>query len=542
MPEYLSPGVYVEEVDAGAKPIEAVGTAMPVFVGFTEKAEITEMIDGEALTKDLLNRPQLVTNWTQFVERFGAFVDGAYLPHGVYGYFLNGGSRCYVLSVKTIPRAKTALLNSDGKPKLIVEAKQAGFDGARLRIKINVPEATATAADETDEEGVAGTTSNGAAPFTLTVEKQGRSGAWLPKEVVRDVQLAEVEDEDGNKSVAVAYRNNRAPQLVNIIIPENGTETVTQLWPRTQEQTLTIQDQQMAPVGDSDYQGDVMERTGVEGLAELDAATMVVVPDLMNTPPGEKLNLTMVKAVQSLIISHCELMGDRVAILDSPPNMDPQAIKKWRMDTAGFDSSYAALYYPWIQIMNPITNEPMNFPPSAHIAGVWARNDNTRGVHKAPANEIIQGSIGLTRNVTKGEHDTLNPNGINVIRAFPGMGIRIWGARTLSSDASWRYINVRRLFNMIKKSIERGTMWAVFEPNDERLWSRLSRDISSFLATVWSTGALFGSTPTQSFFVKCDAELNPAASRDLGRLIMEIGISPVKPAEFIIFRISQWSE
>jgi hypothetical protein len=192
--------------------------------------------------------------------------------------------------------------------------------------------------------------------------------------------------------------------------------------------------------------------------------------------------------------------------------------------------------------MDPVTNAPMTFPPSGHIAGVWARNDNTRGVHKAPANEVVQGAIGLTRNLTKGEHDTLNPDGINVIRAFPGMGIRIWGARTLSSDASWRYINVRRLFNMIKKSIERGTMWAVFEPNDPRLWGRLSRDISSFLATVWATGALFGSTPSESFFVKCDAELNPSESRDLGRLIMEVGISPVKPAEFVIFRISQWAE
>jgi len=298
----------------------------------------------------------------------------------------------------------------------------------------------------------------------------------------------------------------------------------------------------MSPIGYADYQGDVTERRGSEGLAELDDATIIVVPDLMNVPPGQKLDLDMVKAVQTLIIGHCEQMADRVVVLDAPPNLSPQEIGKWRMDIAGYDSSYATLYYPWIEIMDPVANEKIAFPPSGHVAGVWARNDNTRGVHKAPANEVIRGAIGLVRNVTKGEHDTLNPNGVNVIRAFPGMGIRVWGARTLSSDPSWRYLNVRRLFNMIKKSIERGTMWAVFEPNDERLWSRLSRDVTSFLSVIWSTGALFGASPTQSFFVKCDAELNPTASRDLGRLVMEIGVSPVKPAEFVIFRISQWSE
>jgi len=530
MPEYLSPGVYVEEVNSGPKPIEAVGTAMAVFVGFSERAERTETVNGEKITKDLLNKPQLVTNWTQYVESFGSFVSGAFMPHSVYGYFLNGGSRCYVMSVKTLPRAQTVLLNGEGKPKLIVRAKQSGFDGMQLRVKIE------------HEVNGSGPAADGLNPFTVTVERQGRTGAWVPKEVVRQVRLEEVTDAAGAKSVTVTYRNNRAPQSINLVLPENGTEPLAALWPRPQEQSLTIQEQLMSPIGYADYQGDVTERTGIEGLAELDDATIIVVPDLMNVPPGQKLDLDMVKAVQTLIIGHCEQMADRVAVLDAPPNLSPQEIGKWRMDIAGYDSSYATLYYPWIEIMDPVANEKIAFPPSGHVAGVWARNDNTRGVHKAPANEVIRGAIGLVRNVTKGEHDTLNPNGVNVIRAFPGMGIRVWGARTLSSDPSWRYLNVRRLFNMIKKSIERGTMWAVFEPNDERLWSRLSRDVTSFLSVIWSTGALFGASPTQSFFVKCDAELNPTASRDLGRLVMEIGVSPVKPAEFVIFRISQWSE
>jgi hypothetical protein len=153
----------------------------------------------------------------------------------------------------------------------------------------------------------------------------------------------------------------------------------------------------------------------------------------------------------------------------------------------------------------------------------------------------VLGATGLAYNMTKGEQDTLNPNGVNCIRSFPGRGIRIWGARTLSSDPSWRYINVRRLFNYVEKSIERGTQWVVFEPNDMMLWARVRRDINSFLTTVWSEGALFGASPNQAFFVTCDASLNPPESRDLGRLIVEIGMSPVKPAEFVIFRISQWA-
>lgn len=559
MPEYLSPGVYIEEVDRGPKPIEGVGTAMPVFVGFSEKAQIAEQIDGEIITRDVLGLPLLVTNWTQYVERFGGFAEGAYMPHSVYGYFMNGGSRCYVLSVKTIPKAQAALLSGDGKPQLLIRAKQAGLDGLRLRVKIDVPELPAPAAaakkaekpaSEKKEEGgeaapppdtaVTPTTGGGSlSPFSMTIERQGPSGAWQVKEVLRDVALAEVETDNGPE-VRVTYKNNRASDWIELVVPE-GKASLAKLWPRTQEQSLKIEPSLVAPAKYSDFQGDVIERTGIEGLEALDDVTMVCVPDLMTPMPGQQLDLSMVKAVQTLIIGHCERTGDRVAILDAPPNMNPQQIKKWRMDTAGFDSSYATLYYPWIQVTDPVKNTPMLIPPSGHLAGVWARNDNTRGVHKAPANEVVRGVTGLAYNVTKGEQDTLNPNGVNCIRAFPGMGIRVWGARTLSSNPSWRYLNVRRLFNYVEKSIERGTQWVVFEPNDPFLWMRITRDVSAFLGTVWAQGALFGTTPDQAFYVKCDEELNPQATRDVGQLIVEIGMSPVKPAEFVIFRISQWA-
>jgi phage tail sheath protein FI len=249
-----------------------------------------------------------------------------------------------------------------------------------------------------------------------------------------------------------------------------------------------------------------------------------------------------VQAVQQSIIDYCELVRYCFAILDAPPGLMPQEAKEWRFEV-NYDSTRAALYYPWIEVADLTggNGRTRTIPPSGHVAGIYARTDATRGVHKAPANEVIRGVIGLEVQVTKGEQDLLNPIGVNCIRSFPGRGIRVWGARTLSSDASWRYINVRRLFSMIEESIERGTQWVVFEPNDQFLWSRVSRDVRAFLRMVWRSGALFGTSPDQAFYVKCDAETNPSELRDLGQMVVEIGIAPVKPAEFVIFRVSQWS-
>jgi hypothetical protein len=249
-----------------------------------------------------------------------------------------------------------------------------------------------------------------------------------------------------------------------------------------------------------------------------------------------------VKAIQQAMLDHCANMKDRFAILDCPPDMNPQQIKDWRMKEAGYDSKYGALYYPWIKVANPLGDgETVVVPPSGHMAGIYARNDTERGVHKAPANEVVRGALGLELKITKSEQDSLNPDGINCIRAFPGRGIRVWGARTISSDALWRYINVRRLFNFIEESIELGTQWVVFEPNDRDLWERIKRDIRAFLTRVWRDGALFGATPDEAFYVKCDEELNTVEVRDAGQVIIEIGLAPVKPAEFVIFRISQWA-
>ena len=544
MPEYLSPGVYVEEVDRGPKPIEGVGTAMAAFVGFTEKAEYVREVDGQMVVENLINRPQLVTNWTQFRERFGDFVPGTYLPQSVYGYFTNGGSRCYVMSVRTFPKATAQLLNAAGKPALTVRARLAGPEGTRLRVRVEAPALPAGKKGAAPKEGEAEAPapeaeSEGDSSFTFHVDQALPNNEWRTVETIKGIQFQQAMV-DGEKQVQVVYANNKLPKLIELIL-SSVKAPLSQLAPRDQEQPLVIDKQLLPPTSSGEFKGDVQARSGVEGLEALDDVTMLVVPDLMTTLPGEKLDLQMVKAVQTLMIAHCSRLGDRVAILDTPPDLTPQEVKNWRMNVTGFDSSYAAMYYPWIEIMDPSTNKVIAVPPSGHVAGIWARSDNTRGVHKAPANEIVLGAVGTKYHTTKGEQDTLNPNGVNCIRAFPGRGIRVWGARTLSSDPAWRYINVRRLFNYVEKSIENGTQWVVFEPNDRKLWARVRRDVTAFLKTVWRDGALFGSSPDEAFYVKCDDELNPPESRDLGRLIIEIGMSPVKPAEFVIFRISQWA-
>ena len=220
---------------------------------------------------------------------------------------------------------------------------------------------------------------------------------------------------------------------------------------------------------------------------------------------------------------------------------NPEDILNWRMNEAGYDSMHGALYYPWLKISDPLSGRSKFIPPSGHIAGIYSRSDSQRGVHKAPANEDISGVIDVKINVTRGEQDLLNPVGINCIRKFAGRGVRVWGARTLSSDPAWRYINVRRLFNFVEESVERSMQWTVFEPNDVYLWGKVNRDISAFLRVVWRSGALFGVDPNQAFYVKCDEELNPQEVRDQGLMICEIGMAPVKPAEFVIFRFSQYA-
>ena len=246
------------------------------------------------------------------------------------------------------------------------------------------------------------------------------------------------------------------------------------------------------------------------------------------------------------MISHCEAMKNRFCILDPTRDADINAIRKQR-ELLLSERGYAALYYPWIKVSIETLNggevKLINdyIPPGGYLAGVYARTDRDRGVHKAPANEIVQGAIGVKAAVTQRQQDILNPLGINSIRAFAGRGIRVWGGRTISDDSLWKYVNIRRLFIFLEESIDEGTQWVVFEPDNQKLWARVKQSITQFLTEVWKDGALMGSKAEQAFFVNCDLTTMTRDDIANGRLIIVIGVAPVKPAEFIIFRVAHWS-
>ncbi len=510
-PEYLSPGVYVEEVDRGAKPIEGAGTAMAAFVGFAEQGPI--------------NQPTFIPNWTEFVNTFGGFIKGVYLGPAVYGYFQNGGGRCYVTRLPggeeeaAEPKA-VAALPSHAQPSLeslTITALEAGAAGAEISVEVVKPSGEEVPEDQ----------------FNLVV----RRGAT--EEVFENLSFSKAK---GARNVVDVV--NKQSNLIRVAEKESALSLVERA-PNAGTYSLTIgkvKSTALAKISADVIIGDAAERTGLSGFEVADEVTMLCVPDLMALYQAGALSMEGVKAVQLAMIAHCENMKDRFAILDCPPGLTPQQVKDWRMKDAGYDTKYGAVYYPWVRVANPVGNgDSVLMPPSGYMAGIYARSDTERGVHKAPANEVVRGAMGVEMLITKSEQDILNPIGVNCIRAFPGRGIRVWGARTLSSDPSWRYINVRRLFNFVEKSIQMGTQWVVFEPNDMDLWARIRRDITAFMTMVWRSGALFGAAPSQAFYVKCDEENNPPEARDLGQVIIEIGMAPVKPAEFVIFRISQWA-
>ena len=274
---------------------------------------------------------------------------------------------------------------------------------------------------------------------------------------------------------------------------------------------------------------------GIDALNRVDDVNIVCIPDRTDA------------TVQQAMIAHCEHMGDRFAILNAALNAPPFGAGSILEQRAALESQrgYAALYYPWIHISDPqgSNGDMLLVPPTGHIAGVYARSDAQRGVHKAPANELMTGVLKLERQLTNDEQGELNVEGINVLRVFPNqVRPNVWGARTTAPAAQtpWRYVNVRRLMLFIEESIEEGIQWAVFEPNNQALWEKLKRTIGEFLARVWRSGALFGATPEEAYYVKCDEELNPASVRALGQVYVEIGVAPVRPAEFIIVRIGQW--
>jgi phage tail sheath protein FI len=419
MPQYLSPGVYVEEVPSAAQPIAGVGTSTAAFVGKV------------ASTTVMPNQP----------GRFVMEADGV-----------------------------TPKKGADGQP-------------------VPVPFTLADA-------GV---------PYLVTSWEQYKN--TFGDFQVAPAAAAPAEGDKGKATEDVPGRNRILAHAVYGFFNNGGTRA----W------VVRLADATNA----TQVQG------ALDALKAIDEVSLVAVPGAVDD------------TIQKKVIDHCASMGDRFAILDGRRAATPTVT-----DIAGGTgtSDYAAMYFPWISVWDPSQNRSDFVPPSGHLAGIFARVDGGRGVHKAPANEVIRGANGLERRLSKADQDGLNPRGINVIRDFDG-NIKVWGARTLGGDANgeWKYLNVRRTFLYLRKSIDRGTQWVVFEPNTPALWAKITRNINAFLTTVWRAGALFGNTPQEAFYVKCDAATNPVELRDLGQVVTEIGVSVVRPAEFVIFRISQWS-
>ena len=533
---YGAPGVYIEEQPSGSMPIEGVGTAVAAFVGFTERYDV-----GQGDPTDPAGvKPQLVTSWPQFERIYGGFVRGAMLPHAVRGFFENGGGKAYICRIPTSDGdaanggRPTLTLPTTDKPDTPSLQLSAVDPGRNLVVEVVPP----PPAPPQEGEGEGGGTSNGTGEYTLRVYEGGAL-----REELGGLQFS------GRSTRTVEKTVNDRSKFVRIEVQPLQGASLAERTPAAGRYTLEAPPVSSKSVTPADLVGSESERTGYQGLAIAENVTMVAIPDLVTVATREDggIDEEMFLGAQKQLIDFCEASHNKMAILDTPPGLNATRALEWRARLAR-DSAFGALYYPNVVISNPLarpgaTNGELSLtvPASGHVAGVWARTDAARGVWKAPANEALRGIVRLESEVTNGEQDLLNPDGVNCIRSFGSYGTKIWGARTLAkTDPSWRYINVRRLFNFVEESIQRGTQWAVFEPNDYDLWQRVKRTITSFLRGLWMQGALVGATPEQAFYVLCDASNNPPSSVDEGKLIVEIGIAPVKPAEFVIFRISQW--
>jgi uncharacterized protein len=534
---YGAPGVYIEEQPSGSMPIEGVGTAVAAFVGFTERYDREQ---GDP-TDPAGVKPQLVTSWPQYERVYGGFVRGAMLPHAVRGFFSNGGSAAYICRIPTTdgdsdggnPTLTLPAADSPQTPSMQLSAVDRDKN---LEIEVVPPPPAPAPAEGENADGAAG--GDGTGDYTLRVYEGGQL-----REELGGIQFS------GRSARAVEKTVNERSKFVRIELNPLQGASLAERTPAAGRYTLEAPPVSAVSVTPADLVGSESDRTGYQGLAIAENVTMVAIPDLVTVTSRDdgSVDEEMFLGAQKQLIDFCEASHNKMAILDTPPGLNATRALEWRSRLAR-DSAFAALYYPNVVVSNPLarpgaTNGELylTVPTAGHVAGVWARTDGARGVWKAPANEAVRGIVRLESDVTNGEQDLLNPDGVNCIRSFGSYGTKIWGARTLAkTDPSWRYINVRRLFNFIEESIQRGTQWAVFEPNDYDLWQRVKRNITSFLRGLWMQGALVGATPEQAFYVLCDESNNPASSVDEGKLIVEIGIAPVKPAEFVIFRISQW--
>jgi phage tail sheath protein FI len=507
MPEYLHPGVYIEEIERGPRPIEGVPTSTAAFLGQTERGP---------------TRPRLVTSYNDYKRWFGGvFGDGArFMPYAVSGFFENGGKRLYVCRIV----GENAAFAANGFGPCTVTAQGAGTWGNQVWVKVS----DSTTRDAQNQPvgfrlqvAYWSSVPPNFTPFNPFDPANRRS---LPRPA-----LTEDFDDLVTSETAPDYYRKRL-ESGSALVSLDGPPNVR---PDAGEAMLSGGQDDATAIGVDDFVGEPAgTRTDPQGLdaLKLDAFREVA---LVYAPHPAQDSLPIAKAV----IDHCELKRFRFGVIDCERNEADVGNLDPRTDIS--ETSYAAFYYPWLYVSDPQTGARKLVPPGGHALGIYARTDAERGVFKAPANEVARGVLALEFDIDDGRQDVLNPRGVNVIRSFPGRGIRVWGARTLSANSLWKYVSVRRLFIFLENSIYEGTQWVVFEPNDDRLWARVKDTIRLFLRGQWRLGALFGRTEDEAFFITCDRTTMTQDDILNGRLICEIGIAPVRPAEFVVFRIFQ---
>lgn len=581
MPEYLSPGVYVEEFDSGAVPMEAVSTSTAGFIGMAARGPV-------------VGKPQLVTSFADYQRTYGGYLNEAkygdkrFLSYAVEQFFLNGGARAFIMRVAP-EDAKPAAATAAG---LTFTAANPGLWGEAIRVIVEpASKAKTQVFDKVADNALKVKSCDGFNPGDVVELFDGKASSYAviksaqdniivfaapvavdvvdknlrPVKYIRTAEIkVTVKFEETAEEYDCVSLNPEAPNYICSRMLKSDLVKVSYVKPAAPKaaakkdakegeaapapvsgvQTPFAQlggnggmllisldgasDGNIAGVTAAEYIGvdnGPGKRTGIQAFLENSVASIMAVPGVTDAD------------VQLSLVAHCENLKSRFAILDMP--IDSVKVDELLEHRDIFDSSYAAVYHPWLECFDGLAKRSAYMPPSGAVAGIYARCDIERGVHKAPANEVVRGCTGLSTPYNEREQDLLNPQGVNLIRAFTGRGIRVWGARTASSNAQWKYINVRRLFIYTEETIKANTNWVVFEPNSEALWSRVRRTIELFLASLWRSGALAGSSPSEAFFVEIGRTTMTQDDIDNGRLICNIGIAPVKPAEFVIFRITQ---
>lgn len=661
MPEYLAPGVFIEEVSYRSKSIEGVGTTTTGFIGPTRYGPI-----------DL--EPDVITSLGEF-ERvygdrqqlsFGNPDDDSkqkmdnYMWHAVRAFFEEGGKRLYVSRTFRPITEEDGTVSNDGYAKAYVSGSAIGssepsateswlkfsarFPGelGKMRVRLTLQLGQSVLGkDEVNAPTVGSLLDKDVVYITVaplvvsplvspptTSPSDNESGFYLAQKkrdpvtgeiswefqpvtpsgspsddilltdlsvdngdriqvVTLTVTTLSVEDPDAMPAVwsglaldpehkragqpdsvfekfaknpASAREAIRLPIVVdqNEDVPlSNGTEVLDLLFSANSSlETNLLNDEStdadrsidllldggndgMRPTA-LEYEGTAKDtdpfKTGLKAFEDIEDISIVAAPG--STYGYDKDYALYAPTIINLLISHAERMKYRIAVLDSGEGQTIAAVRAMR---ARLDSKYAAFYYPWIRVLDPVTQKEIHLPPSGFVSGIYARNDVERAVYKAPANEVVRLAIGFEKTLNKAQQEVLNPEGVNCFRFFEGRGFRLWGARTTSSDPEWKYVNLRRYFAYLERSIDRGTQWAVFEPNGEALWANVRQTIQDFLYNEWVSGALLGEKPEKAYFVRCDRSTMTQNDLDNGRLICQIGVAVVKPAEFVIFRIGQWT-